>query len=105
MIDVAGSALHFLATRCDCFDHLGGVRELRLAVKRGWVAPKTLITELQTQIAPTALEDKEPGAAKLPVALRTQKTEWLADAGVLLLKAPVEALPFVRLGDNSAQTL
>lgn len=82
-----------------------GVRELRLAVKRGWVAPKTLITELQTQIAPTALEDKELGAAKLPVALRTQKTEWLADAGVLLLKAPVEALPFVRLGDNSAQTL
>jgi hypothetical protein len=78
-----------------------GVRELRLAVKQKWISPATLITELQSQIAPIEL-----GGGKLPLALRTQKTEWLADAGVLLLKAPVEALPFVRFDDAAAaQTL
>ncbi|MBN8538872.1 MAG: hypothetical protein J0L82_00680 [Deltaproteobacteria bacterium] len=78
-----------------------GVRELRLAVKQKWISPATLITELQSQIAPIEL-----GGGKLPFALRTQKTEWLADAGVLLLKAPVETLPFVRFDDAAAsQTL
>lgn len=89
-----------------------GVRELRLAVRQGWISPTTLITELQSQIAPIDLGGEQSKSisksetVKLPLALRTQKTEWLADVGVLLLKAPVEALPFVRFDDAAAtQTL
>lgn len=80
-----------------------GVRELRLALKQSWISSSTLITELQTQIATDNNGLAEPPAVKLAQALRTQKTEWLADSRVLLLKAPVEALPFVRF-DDSAET-
>jgi hypothetical protein len=83
-----------------------GARELRLALKQKWISPATLITELQNQIAPLDLEEAQSKSIKVHHALRTQKTEWLADAGVLLLKAPVEALPFVRFDDAAAaQTL
>lgn len=68
-----------------------GLKEIRYALKRGWVTSSTRITELQNELAAPAL--------------RVQKTEWLADAGVLRQKAPVEMLPFVRLDEVDQQSL
>ncbi len=77
-----------------------GIREVRLALRRGWISSDTLITELESRLVAGSSKSLD-----LPALLRVQKTEWLADARVMLLKAPVEALPFVRFDEIDSQTL